>query len=170
MANEEFSKLYNLHQTDFLQYARHLTRSSHRAKDLVQSAAIKALQHFNKLDDTSKFRQWFIRILYNTHLSNYRKIKRRRELLATQGASPNAFYNKATCANKGLEKLKADDVRKLNQHVNRNAFKAFDMYSKGYSYQEVADAMDIAIGTVKSRIFNTRKKMIRVSHAIGLVA
>jgi len=170
MANEDFGKLFTRYQNDFLRYARHLTRSEHRAKDLVQTSATKACQHIDKLDDLSKFKPWFTRILYNSHISNYRKTKRRRELMQVQGASTNAFYNRLTCANEGLENLKAQDVRNLREVVNEDAFTAFDMFSHGYSYKEIASAMSIAIGTVKSRIFNTRKKMMRLSHELGLVA
>lgn len=170
MANEDFSRLFTRYQDDFLRYACHLTRSEHLAKDLVQTSASKACQHYDKLDDLSKFKPWFTRILYNSHISNYRKKKRRRELMQVQGSSPNAFYNRLTCSNEGLENLKAQDVKSLRKYVNADAFAAFEMFSHGYSYKEIAEAMSIAIGTVKSRIFNTRRKMMRLSQEMGLVA
>jgi RNA polymerase sigma factor (sigma-70 family) len=170
MANEVFEDLFTRYQTDFIKYARHLTRSEHRAKDLVQTSAMKAYQHLDKLDDKSKFRPWVTRIIYNTHISNFRKVKRRRELMSVQGASPTAFYNRLTCFNEGLENLKAQDITNMKIYVNQKAYTAFEMYSKGYSYKEIAETMSIAIGTVKSRIFNTRKKMMELSHDMGLVA
>jgi len=170
MANAKFGKLFTRYQTDFIKYARHLTRSEAKAKDLVQSAAIKAYQHLDNLDDKEKFKPWVTRIIYNTHISNYRKVKRRRELMNQHGRSPSAFYNQLTCTNRGLENLKVEDIRHLKKYVNSSAYDAFEMYSKGYTYKEISTTMDIAIGTVKSRIFNTRKKMMEMSRLTGLVA
>ena len=52
------------------------------------------------------------------------------------------------------------DIRKSIARLDQDQRQPFEMHNDGYKYQEIADALKISIGTVKSRIFFTRKKLM----------
>lgn len=165
-----YEEAFQSHYALMLKFATRLTKCEHKAKDLLQDAAIRAFKHQDKLDDMAKFKSWFSTILYNTFINNYRKMARRRELLeATSGRSLH-FFHQSKDYNQGLEKLKADDIHELSANVGPNSFAAFKLFLKGYSYKEISRKLNIAVGTVKSRIHfaRTRMKVLTRQHQIAV--
>ena len=170
MANEEFSNLFIQNQHLLQRYARSLTWSKQSAQDLVQNAAIKAHLSKSKLQDANKFRAWFRRIIYNTYITEYNKRVRRQKLMRQNGAHTGSFFNRHTCQNLGLEKLKKEDIVALKSRVNQDGYKAFAMHVKGYTYKEISKMTKISVGTVKSRIYNTKKNLGRLVKAQSIAA
>jgi len=146
-----------------IKFATKLTRCEHKAKDLFQESAIKAFQNQDKLDDLEKFKSWFSTILYNTFINGYRKQARRRELLNNVNGQLPHFFNRSKDYNAGFENLKLQDVRELSKQVGPNSYKAFNLYTEGHSYKEISQDLDIAIGTVKSRIHFARNRMKKLT-------
>ena len=56
--------------------------------------------------------------------------------------------------------LNAIELEKGIKNLDEEFRKAFDMYNEGYKYKEIADCLHLTIGTVKSRIFYSRKKLM----------
>lgn len=163
MTTKEFSKLFKKYFSTMYKFAVRLTRSRDDAKDLVQKAAIRAYQNREKLDDVEKFKPWFSTILHNTFINDYRKKSRRRDLLDAQMNNEFYFFNRSKVKNEGYESLKEQDILRLTKHVGRKSLDAFFLFLRGYSYKEIASMLDIAIGTVKSRIFFARSKMQEIT-------
>jgi RNA polymerase sigma-70 factor (ECF subfamily) len=159
MSNQSFSSALSSNHRYLFHFARKLTGNEDDAKDLVQNTSLKAFRNREKLDDIKNFKAWITTILYNIFVSDYHKRRRRQELIAKNGGSEAYFYNVSTCINRGYDNLKTEDLLTLSQKVGRKSYEAFELYLIGYSYQEIADLLEIAIGTVKSRINFVRTKV-----------
>ncbi len=159
MTSQGFSSALTQNYNYLFHFARKLTGNEMDAQDLVQNTSLKAYRNRKKLDDVKNFKAWITTILYNIFVSDYHKQRRRQELLAQNGRSDAYFYNVSSCANQGYDNLKTKDLISLARKVGRKSYEAFELYLIGYSYQEIADMLDIAIGTVKSRINFVRSKI-----------
>ncbi len=56
--------------------------------------------------------------------------------------------------------LAAEEISRNIKDLDENQRAPFEMHHQGYKYKEIADHLDLSIGTVKSRIFFTRKKLM----------
>lgn len=162
MTNQQYSNLFTSNYIKLFKFAQKLTRSEADAKDLMQETALKAYTNRHQLDDSSKFKSWISTVLYNTYISSFNKKKRRRNLMATNGTSKEMFFNKTSSLNKGIENLKVEDIIRVTSSIGSKSLETFKLYYKGYAYQEIADKLDISIGTVKSRINFCRTKMQQI--------
>ena len=141
-------------------FAISLTRNVAEADDLVQDTIVKAWTNIDKYQVGTNLRAWLFRILRNTYFSHIRKHKR-------DVADPDGIY--------------AGRMFVMPDHDGRIAFtefrSAFDRLSpehrealilvgaNGYSYEEAAQMMGVAIGTVKSR---TNRGRARLCELLGL--
>ncbi len=142
-------------------YAISLTSDIDRADDLLQDTLLKALTFRDKFREDSNFNAWVYTIMKNTFINNYRrKVKKRTmfddsendfHLLFSKDKvypSPESFYF----------------CHEIIQTINalRDEFKIpFKFFLDGYKYKEIAEQLDLPIGTVKSRIFFARKKLLK---------
>jgi len=141
-------------------FANILTSNEEEAKDLVQDTFLKALSNREKFKPDTNLKAWTYTIMKNTFINNYRRAVKSNTIIdttedlyylnnsrRTNEESPEAKISVKEIIN-GIEKLEAEHR------------KPFEMHTKGYKYKEIADALDLSIGTVKSRIFFTRKKLM----------
>lgn len=170
MNTQDFSQLFSTHEHQLFLFARSLTRSETEARDVVQETAIRAFKNIKELDDKSKFKSWAATILHRLVINQYRKRSRRRELLNRERGLTGHFFNHSSCENKGFENLKEADLIKLTKNVGAESMQAFMLYFKGHSYKEIAEKLQIAIGTVKSRIHFARSKMKQIAMNHGIAA
>jgi RNA polymerase sigma-70 factor (ECF subfamily) len=133
------------------------------ALDAVQEAFIKVLTHLNDFEGRSSFKTWFLRIVSNAALDVGRKKARRSTHSTDLGddgeADPNLLQWDDPA--RGLEN--ADLRRALNAALatlSDAQRETFVLHVDGdMSYQEVADALGISIGTVMSRLFYARQRL-----------
>ena len=157
-------KLINL-QDSLRRFAYSLTSNKDDAKDLVQETLLKALTNYNKFVYETNLKAWTFTIMKNTFINNYRRSRRNSTFNdptedgfflnfkhASGSDNPDSFY-----ASKELEKTIED--------LEDNFKVPFKMYHEGFKYQEIAETLDLKLGTVKSRIYFTRKKLIRQLNA-----
>jgi RNA polymerase sigma-70 factor, ECF subfamily len=157
MTATEFQyKLVNL-QDSLMSYAYSLTADKDDAKDLVQETNLKAMKSSDKFVVESSFKAWTYTIMKNTFINNYRCNVRhniyRNHVMESfivdqpenvKSNDPLSMYAAKELA-QSIEQLKEIFRIPLKMHIN------------GYKYQEIADILNINIGTVKSRIFFSRK-------------
>lgn len=138
-------------------FAMSLSRNATEADDLVQEALLKGWANFDKFDPGTDLRAWLFTILRNTFYSMQRK--RRREVPDPEG-------------------VLAGQLAERPAHDGRLAFgeflRAFDALSpehrevlilvgaNGYSYEEAAGVMGVAIGTAKSRANRARARLAQL--------
>ena len=129
------------------------------AEDLVQDTCLRALEKSSQLDKFDKLRPWLLRIMANLHSDHFRRERNTVELddctppLRSAVPCPvEAAEHHATVVmvHRAIASL-GDDQRKVVTLVDVG----------GFSYAEVAEALDIPIGTVMSRLSRARKRLRR---------
>lgn len=140
-------------------FAYSLTSDKEEAKDLIQETFLKALTYRDKFVDYSNLKAWVFTIMKNIFINNYRKAMRVNTILDN---SKDLLLLNNTRESKYVLPDSEFAYHEINKVIDRleNEFKIpFTMHNEGYKYQEIADNLNLKIGTVKSRIFFTRKKL-----------
>ena len=141
-------------------FATMLTSNEEDAKDLVQDTLVKALTHRDQFQPDTNLKAWAYTIMKNTFINNYRRNIKSNTMIDT---TEDLFYlNHASFSgNESAEsKLSTKDILQQISLMEEEQRKPFEMHTSGYKYREIAEALDLSIGTVKSRIFFTRKKLM----------
>ena len=140
-------------------FALSLTANEEDANDLLQETTLKALTYRKQFVSNTNFKAWVFTIMKNTFINNYRRIQKTRTTFdSAEDAYRVAF--KGNYTSETPEMVQA--VNEMNQSIERleDEFKIpFTMHTSGYKYKEIAEQLNLPIGTVKSRIFFTRKKL-----------
>lgn len=155
--------------------ALRMTRDRADAEDLVQEAYLKAYRGFGGFQEGTNLRAWLYRILTNTYINSYRSKKRRPDETDLDDVEDFYLYRRMG----GLEAAKAgrsaedelmdyftdDEVQQAIEALPeqyRLAVLLGDV--EGFSYKEIAEQLDIPIGTVMSRLHRGRKSLQKQLH------
>lgn len=141
--------------------AFNLTKSSADAEDLLQDTYFKAIKGLSKFNEGSNFKAWIITIMKNTFINNYRKNKREIATIYKPGEITDDLLHQNTHeVEPGVRILINDTLLMAINYLKPELKHIFQLYHKGYKYHEIAEQLDLPLGTVKSRIFLARKEMI----------
>lgn len=142
------------------QYAISLTMNKEDANDLVQDTYMKVIQNSDYYKEDTNLKAWVYTIMKNTFINNYRR-KQRSKIVVEQSEDlyhlNNFVSNPSDAADMNFY---VKDISEKILEKKSDQRKPFEMFLDGFKYQEIADEMNISIGTVKSRIFFTRKKLM----------
>lgn len=141
-------------------FAKQLTGNEDDAKDLTQETFLKALVYREKYVNHNNFKAWVYTIMKNIFINNYRRTKKSKTII---DQTDNLYYLNISNLNSDTDPASmynAIELREGIQKLDADFRKAFDMYNEGYKYKEIADSLKLTIGTVKSRIFYSRKKLM----------
>ncbi len=149
----------NLHR-----FALSLTSNSEDAKDLLQETFVKAITYRDKFEDNTNLKAWTFTIMKNTFINNYR---RNVKANTTFDHTDDLYY--LNLKNESASEIPDSEysVKEINKEIDMlsDEFRVpFVMHTQGYKYKEIADKLNLKIGTVKSRIFFTRKKLMEKLH------
>ena len=144
-----------------------LTRNPQDAEDLVQEAYLRAYRGFSGFKEGTNLRAWMYRILTNTFINNYRKKQRQPVTVADEDIEDWYLYDKlgesgveASAETEVLEKIPDEDVQRALEDLPENFRMAVLLADvEGFSYKEIAEILDIPIGTVMSRLHRGRKAL-----------
>lgn len=148
--------------------ALRMTHSPEDAEDLVQETYLKAFRHYEQFEEGTNFRAWLFRILKNTFINEYRKQQRRPlesdfadvEESAESRLSDESNQRAPTPEERLLDGVLDEDVLHALAELPddyRMAITLADL--EGFSYKEIAETLDIPIGTVMSRLYRGRKRL-----------
>jgi RNA polymerase sigma-70 factor (ECF subfamily) len=164
--------------------ALRMTRNPAEAEDLVQETYLRAYRGFEGFQEGTNLKAWLYRILTNTYINLYRAKKRRPEQTELEDVEDLYLYRRlggleAAAAGRSAEDELLDffteaevatAVEELPEQF-RIAVLLADV--EGFSYKEIAEILDIPIGTVMSRLHRGRKalqkKLYNFASARGLV-
>jgi RNA polymerase sigma-70 factor (ECF subfamily) len=141
-------------------FALSLTYDKEEAKDLLQDTFLKALTYKDKFVEYTNLKAWVFTIMKNIFINNYRKSVRINTIV---DSTKDLFFLNNTKESRHFMPDSEYAYNEINKAINdlESEFKVpFTMHNEGYKYQEIADNLNLKIGTVKSRIFFTRKKLI----------
>lgn len=162
----DFEKEAVPHMDALYNYALRMTGDEDDADDLVQETFLKAFRFFDKFEKGTNCKAWLFRIMKNSFINDYRKSTKEPNKVDYEDVQN--FY----------ENIKSDEVEA--KHYEQDAFSDLldDEISnaitelpedfrtviilsdiEGFSYEEIADFVDIPVGTVRSRLHRARKML-----------
>lgn len=157
MTQGEFGTLVVNQSGSLKGYALGFTHDMEDAEDLVQDTLLKAITYFDKFREGTNLKGWLYTIMKNTFINNYRRTVKVNSLVVQ--TDEISYNNLAFSASKNLGEASfvLQDIRKAVAHLSDDYKVPFTMYVEGYKYQEIANYLNIPIGTVKTRIHVARK-------------
>lgn len=158
MAKKTFKKDVVGMQGNLMSFAYKLTSDKDRAHDLVQDTTLKALDSEEKFAENVNFKGWLFTIMRNIFINNYRRTVRENTVLDT---SEDLFHiNSATSEHDNPDgSYTVSEISDIIKRIPTDFSKPFQMHVAGYKYEEIAEKLNLPIGTVKSRIFTTRQQL-----------
>jgi RNA polymerase sigma-70 factor (ECF subfamily) len=144
-----------------------LTRNPTDAEDLLQETYLRAYRGFGGFQEGTNLRAWLYRILTNAFINTYRKRQREPQMVSDDELEEWYLYEKlggegaeASAEAQVLERLPDEDVQDALADLPeqfRLAVLLADV--EGFSYKEIAEILDIPIGTVMSRLHRGRRAL-----------
>ena len=152
----DFSRQLYSHQTYLQSFALHYTKDTDDADDLVQDTMLKAVRYANMFKQGTNLRAWLTTILKNTFINNYRKAAATRDLVTVEEDLTSHQLKYSATTNKGENTCMMDDLQKALFKLKPEVYTPFMKYFEGFKYHEIAEELNIPIGTVKTRIHVAR--------------
>jgi RNA polymerase sigma-70 factor (ECF subfamily) len=152
--------------------AMRMTRNPQMAEDLVAEVFSKAWKSFHQFERGTNMRAWLYRIITNTYINDYRKkVRQGSKVEIDKYESQDEFYifNKLARSVASQNEDPAQQV--LSKFAEQDITNAIDRLAPGYretvilsdmqglSYEEISKALDIPVGTVRSRLNRGRKQL-----------
>lgn len=146
-------------QDNLLNFAYMLTANREEAKDLLQDTTLKALDNEDKYIDNVNFKGWVFTIMRNIFINNYRRVVRNQTIID----QTEDLYHLNLPQDSGFASPEGSfTVKEITTAINSFSEEyrtPFSMHVAGYKYHEIAEKMDLPLGTVKSRIFFARQRL-----------
>ena len=148
--------------------ALRMTRNKADAEDLVQETYLRAYRGFASFAEGTNLRAWLFRILTNTYINSYRAKQRRPQETELNDVEDLYLYRRISnvdtasrSAEDTLFELFTDDEVKAALENLPESFRLPVLLAdvEEFSYKEIAQMLDIPIGTVMSRLHRGRKAM-----------
>ena len=146
--------------------ALRMTRNPADAQDLVQETYTKAYRAFSQFNEGTNLKAWLYRILTNTYINIYRKAQRGPAVDPTEQIEDWQMARAERHTSGGLVSAEMQALENLPNPVISNAFSmvpddfrtaVYLADIEGFSYKEIAEIMDVPVGTVMSRLHRGRK-------------
>lgn len=140
-------------------FAFNLTKNAEDAKDLYQETAYRAMTNMDKFRPGTNFKAWLFTIMKNIFINNYRKKTKANTIV---DSTDNLYYINSganAISNRAESSMMMKELVQLVEKLDDSIRVPFLMHYQGYKYQEIADYLDLPLGTVKSRIFFARKEL-----------
>lgn len=163
--SKRFEQLVQPHLKPMFTFAFRLTGRSHDAEDLVQDVVAKLFTRLDELEQVRDLRPWLNRVLYRQFVDSIRRRPAGRELTASSLDDPEH----QTPFLETLPGNSADPLDALERHSHNAALRRLinelplDQKTilllhdaDGWRLEDIADILDIPLGTVKSRLHRTR--------------
>ena len=155
---EFYTRFHQL--TSLLQaFAYNLTKNQEDAKDLYQETAFRALTNRDKFNPGTNFKAWSFTIMKNIFINNYRKKVKANTIM---DSTDNMYYlnsGSVSISNGAEANILMEELTEMIARLDDSIRIPFLMHYQGFKYQEIADELNLPLGTVKSRIFFARKEL-----------
>jgi RNA polymerase sigma-70 factor (ECF subfamily) len=150
--------------------ALRLTRNPADAEDLVQEAYLRAYRGFAGFTPGTNLKAWLYRILTNTFINAYRK-KQRQPVTVLEDEIPDWYLYDHLANGAGGGETASAEAQVLERMPDEDVQAALDALPEafrmavwladveGFAYKEIAQILDIPIGTVMSRLHRGRKSL-----------
>ena len=159
--------LLNRYQPYVFQYAWSLCHNRADAEDITAQALFRIYERLHTFREQCSFAAWITRITYNIYLDTLRR-SRHKDILSLDSKTSYADRSplesdiadpaptpEAYC----LDQAAVERIDRVFQHLPAHLRPTLQMYVQGYSYERVAEALGVSLGTVKSRISRARSTL-----------
>jgi len=140
-------------------FAYTLTKDAIDAEDLFQETTLRAISNKEKFRPGTNFKAWMFTIMKNIFINNYRKKMKANTIM---DSTDNMYYinsGKNVVHNDVDRNVLMDELQVMIEDLDESIRTPFLMHYEGFKYQEIAEHLDLPLGTVKSRIFFARKAL-----------
>ena len=148
--------------------ALRMTRSEADAEDLVQETFIRAFRFRDQFTPGTNMKAWLFRILTNNFINAYRRRSTQPELTEIEGMDESALHRHMTDQRRAeeperilLDSVIDSEVRQALEELPEKFRTVVLLDVEGFAYKEIAEMLDIPIGTVMSRLHRGRKTLQR---------
>ena len=179
VTRDEFERLAMKHVDPLYSAALRLTKNERDAEDLVQDTFLRAYRFFEKFERGTNIKAWLFKILTNTFINRYRRSVKERTIVegserdavherfisreATEyAANPEQFF---------FDRLLSDDVLRAVDSLPidfRMVVILADLQE--FSYKEIAEILDVPVGTVMSRLYRGRRLLQKALAAYAVIS
>ena len=154
--------------------AMRMTRNSADAEDLVQETYLKAYRAYDRFEEGTNLKAWMYRILTNSYINRYRAKQRRPDESDIADVEDMYLYRRlggenselgSSAEDAFLESVTDTQVKAALEAIPDNFRMAVLLADvEGFAYKEIAEILDVPIGTVMSRIHRGRKALEKQLH------
>lgn len=159
MTSAQFSDTLLCLQDNMRSFALSLTADYDEAQDLMQDTTLRVLKNKDKFVDDVNFKGWVLTVMRNIFINNYHKTARVQSHIDHNADTYNLPIQSSGTPDGAIN---VKEIHSSIDNLNDLLRKPFKMYIDGYKYNEIADQLNIPLGTVKSRIFLARKELQKV--------
>lgn len=159
MSTIEFSTQFDRLRRTLFSFALNLTKDEESARDLVQETAFKAFKYRDRYEPQTNLRAWLMTIMRNSFINEYRKRKRRQTLNDNTSNDYLLDSGHQSVSNQGESTVMQEEIIKVINTLEDWVRIPFLMHFRGFKYEEIADELQVPLGTIKSRIFFARQKL-----------
>lgn len=165
----EFEALASRYERELYATALYFTGNPADAEDLAQEALVRAFASFHQFRAGTNFKAWLWRILTNTYINQYRKESRAPATMPLEEVTPAAELTAVELGDgKSAEGAYLDDV--LEEEIRESLIHLPEEFRivviladmQEMSYKEIAQMLAIPVGTVRSRLFRGRQRLMRM--------
>jgi len=146
-------------QENMMNFALMLTANKADAQDLLQDTTLKVLTNQEKYVDNINFKGWVLTVMRNIFINDYHKLVRIQTVI-DQGVN---IYNVDVMNNSSFDSpedsFQMKEITFAIDNLNNDLRVPFSLFLSGYKYNEIADRLDLPLGTVKSRIYFARQQL-----------
>ena len=149
--------------------ALRMTRNPADAEDLVQETMLRAYRSFDRFEPGTNLKAWLFRIMTNAYINTYRKRQREPQKVSSDELEDFDLYQELKTHDP--EMTRTPETIVLDSLVDSDITEAIDALPdqfrmavllsdvEGFSYAEMAEIMDVPLGTVMSRLHRGRKAL-----------
>ena len=158
---DAFETLVRIHETRLTAAMTHVTGNSHDAEEVTQEAFIRAFLKLDTFHQNSQFFTWLYRIAFNVALTRRRRLRpkvsldQRRELVGEEAVDPGPTIDAGLMTEDSIALVKAALARLTDQHREILILREME----DATYEEIAEILQLSIGTVRSRLNRARKNL-----------
>lgn len=159
MKNNQFTQMVEQHKNMLSTFALKFTGDIEDAQDLIQDTMVKALRFSGSFEKGTNMKGWLYTIMRNTFINDYRKNVKKIALITQEEEISSANLLLSATPNQGESTFAMRDIQFALSSLPGSLSKPFIRYFEGYKYHEIAAEMDLPLGTVKTHIFEARKRL-----------
>ena len=159
MSTIEFNQRLDALSTLLHSFAYNLTKNTEDAKDLYQETAFRVITNKDKFRPATNLKACCFTIMKNIFINNYRRKSKANTII---DSTDNMYFinsGDAIISNDANSNILMDELKAMIVSLEDAIRVPFEMHYEGFKYQEIADELELPLGTVKSRIFFARRAL-----------